>query len=392
VSVILDALRRSRKGKETSGSTPPPTAAPRVPAGLGLSSSISTATGLRPGRSRLVGLGALLVIGLGVWAAVQVARTLITNYSPAQSSASVPPGRVIPPAPQPTAPAQTPVPPPPSSVASGAPMTSPASAEARRGKPSAPEREPPATRGNRSERPASSVVLRSAAPQPRAQSPEPRTQSPEPKAQSPEANAQSSEPAAADDVNHFELAVRYHNLGNYEEALKHYLAVLASDEFNVEARNNLGLLFHRRGQTPEAIDQFRRAIAINPQYVRARSNLAVVLMDAGRLAEARAELRAAMTLEPRNADLIVNMALVEKTEQHRDQAIELLVRAIGYQPTHSMAHYNVAVLYEEQSALALAYDHYTEFLKYAGPEHGELLSDVQRRLLMLKPRLSTAAR
>ena len=378
MSVILDALRRSRKGAERSGSTPPPTAAPRVPAGLGLGSSTSMATGLRPGRSRLVGLGALLVIGLGVWAAVQVARTLITNYSP-QSSASVSSGRITPPAAKPAAPA--PVPPPPSSVASGAPMTSP----------TAPEGEASAARRNRSQRPASSVVLRSAPPEARPQSPEPAAQSPEPGGQRPTPEGQRSTPNAQlpiDGVNHFELAVRYHNLGNYDEALKHYLAVLAADEFNVEARNNLGLLYHRRGQTGEAIDQFRRAIVINPQYVRARSNLGVVLMDAGRLAEARAELRAAMTLEPRNADLIVNLALVEKADQHRDQAIELLLRAIGHQPTHSMAHYNVAVLYEEQSALALAYDHYTEFLKYGVAEHGELLSDVQRRLLLLKPRLS----
>jgi tetratricopeptide (TPR) repeat protein len=196
--------------------------------------------------------------------------------------------------------------------------------------------------------------------------------------------------APTDVVNHFELAVRYHNLGKYDEALTHYLAVLAADQFNVEARNNLGLLYHRRGQTAEAVDQFRQAIAINPQYVRARSNLAVVLMESGRLPEARAELRAAMTIEPRNADLIVNLALVEKAEQHPDQAIELLVRAIGMQPTHGMAHYNVGVLYEERSALALAYDHYTVFLKYAGPERSDLLSEVQRRLLMIKPRLAIA--
>jgi tetratricopeptide (TPR) repeat protein len=205
----------------------------------------------------------------------------------------------------------------------------------------------------------------------------------EPKAQRAEPNV----PSAG--VNHFELAVRYHNLGNYDEALKHYLAVLAADEFSVEARNNLGLLYRERGLTMQAIEQFRRAIAINPQYVKARSNLAVVLMDAGRLAEARAELRAAMTIAPRNADLIVNMALVEKADSHRDQAIELLIRAIGYQPTHGMAHYNVAVLYEEQNALTLAFDHYTEFLKYGGAEHGRLLSDVQRRLLVLKPKLAT---
>ena len=366
MSVILDALRRSRKGATTGAA--PHSAEPRqVPAGLGLGASSSAlATGVRPGRTRLLGLGLLLVIGLGGWAAIQVARTLITSYAPAaQSRASVAPGRVTAPPP-----AATPdAPPPPASVTDGAPMTAPPAKDS--------QQQPP-----------SSVVLRSLRrPRQNAQRPTQNTQSPESKSQSVESSAQRPEPTVSDAVNHFELAVRYHNLGNYEDARKHYLAVLAADEFNVEARNNLGLLYHRRGLTQEAIEEFRRAIAINPRYVKARSNLAVVLLDAGRLAEARAELRAAMTLEPRNADLIVNLALVEKADQHRDQAIELLVRAIGYQPTHGMAHYNAAVLYEERSALALAYDHYTEFLKYAGPEHGELLSDVQRRLLAIKPKL-----
>jgi Tfp pilus assembly protein PilF len=365
VSVILDALRRSRKPAATA-SSPADAVHRHVPAGLGLAGAVSNgSSGLRPSRTRWLGLGALLVIGLGVWAAIQVSRTLISSYAPpSQSSASVP----TPPAPVPPA-TQAPVPPPPSSVESGAPMTDP---------------EP------RAQRPASTVVLRSGQ---RAQASPAPAPVPSPAPAPAPAPAPSPAPSAGpnDGINHFELAVRYHNLGNYDEALKHYLALLAADEFNVEARNNLGLLYHRRGQTAEAIDQFRRAIAINAQYVKARSNLAVVLLDAGRLAEARAELRAAITIDPRNADLIVNMALVEKADQHRDLAIELLIRAIGYQPTHGMAHYNIAVLYEEQSALALAYDHYTEFLKYAGPERGELLSDVQRRLLVLKPKLSTAA-
>jgi len=375
MSVILDALRRSRKGAATSEPVSHTGAPRQVPAGLGLGGSSSApGSGLRPARTRLLGLGALVVVALGAWAAIQVARSLITNYAtPPASTASFPSVRGTPATPVATTPAApAPVPPPPASVSSGAPMTSPSATA-----------------------PRTTRLPRRSSPEPRAPSPEPRAQSPEPKAQGPEQKAQSPEPGAQSPtggVNHFELAVRYHNLGNYDEALKHYLAVLAADEFNVEARNNLGLLYHRRGLTTEAIDQFRRAIAINPGYVKARSNLAVVLMDAARLPEARAELRAAAVLEPRNADLIVNLALVEKADQHRDLAIELLVRAIGQQPTHGMAHYNVAVLYEEQSALALAYDHYTEFLKYAGPEHGELLSDVQRRLLVLKPRLASTSR
>jgi hypothetical protein len=55
-----------------------------------------------------------------------------------------------------------------------------------------------------------------------------------------------------------------------------------------------------------------------------------------------------------------------------------------------MAHYNAAVLYDEKNAFALAYDHYTQFLKYASPEQGELLSAVQQRLLILTPNLARA--
>ena len=60
------------------------------------------------------------------------------------------------------------------------------------------------------------------------------------------------------------------------------------------------------------------------------------------------------------------------------------------QPVPKLAAPLSAVLYDEQSALTLAYQHYTDFLKYAGPEQGELLSAVQRRLSILKPRVANA--
>jgi Tfp pilus assembly protein PilF len=191
-------------------------------------------------------------------------------------------------------------------------------------------------------------------------------------------------PSRASRPDHFDLALRYQNLGDFERAREQYLAVLAEDELNVEARNNLGLLYHGRGMTSDAIDEFRRAIAVNPRYARARGNLAVALMSAGRLAEARAELRAALDVAPGNVDMLVNMALVEKGDQHLERAIELLVRAVGTSPEHAVAHYNLAVLYEEHDSLALAFDHYNAFLKYAGPEHGSLITDVQRRALVLE--------
>ncbi len=197
-------------------------------------------------------------------------------------------------------------------------------------------------------------------------------------------NTESRIPSPARGPDHFDLALRFQNLGDFERAREHYLAALTEDEFNIEARNNLGLLYHRREMTSDAIAEFRRAIAINEKYVRARSNLAVALMSVGRLAEARAELRQALDVAPRNVDLLVNMALVEKGDHHLERAIELLVRAIGSSPEHAVAHYNLAVLYEEHDSLALVVDHYNAFLKYAGPEHGSLIRAVQRRLLVLE--------
>lgn len=192
--------------------------------------------------------------------------------------------------------------------------------------------------------------------------------------------------AAPTAVNHFALAVRYQRLGNFEQALTSYTAALQAEEFNVEARNNLGLLYYERGLADEAIEQFRRAILINPEYLRARSNLAVVLLGGGRLAEARAELRAALAIDARNVDLLVNMALVDKADRQPELARETLIRALSLQTSHAAAHYNLGILYDEAGELARAQDHYNEFLKYAGPEYGTRLSDVRRRLDLIAPR------
>jgi len=226
-------------------------------------------------------------------------------------------------------------------------------------------------------------------PEPRVESPKPRVQSPEPRVESPESRSPNPEPRVPS-PDHFALALRYQSLGDFDRARSEYMAVLADDESNVEARNNLGLLYHSRRMTAEAIEQFRRAIQLNPRYAKAHSNLAVILTSQGRLAEARAELRTALDIETRSPDLLVNLALVEKADQHPDQAAELLLRALGASPGHAAAHYNLAVLYDERASLALAVDHYNAFLRYAGPEHGALLAQVQGRVRAIEPRLPAA--
>src|SRR5687768_5323510 len=85
VSVILDALRRSRNRRDGTAQNP---SSREVPAALGLGASSASAVGRRPARTRLLGMGLLLVIGLGAWAVIQVARVLIMKDAPAQSSSA----------------------------------------------------------------------------------------------------------------------------------------------------------------------------------------------------------------------------------------------------------------------------------------------------------------
>ena len=78
------------KARAPSARVPQP-AARRVPAGLGLGASSSPATAIRPARIRWLGLAALVVMGLGVWAAIEVTRSLVGNVAPPPESAQSPP-------------------------------------------------------------------------------------------------------------------------------------------------------------------------------------------------------------------------------------------------------------------------------------------------------------
>lgn len=404
MSVILDALRRAR-GAGPSRPSPAPPQMPGIPAGLRAGAVTRPKAPRSAGGARKGLIVGVVLAGAVVWAGVYFGLPVLqrrmaaprivavtTPRTPAPATpgvaatspaappavAAAPPGTAVPPG---TAGASAPAAP-----ASPAPSDGPLGLLEIAEKVSQP---PPAYK---SPLPEVSRADPSGATLPPAATRRAATRRPAPERPplaAPPAAAASAATAAVvpPQVNHFDLAVRYHSLGNFEQALTHYTAVLQAEEFNVEARNNLALLYSERGLTGEAIEQFRRAILINPEYLKARSNLAVVLMHAGRLAEARAELRAAMALDPRNVDLIVNMALVEKADGHPERAREMLMRALGYQATHAAAHYNLGVLCDEAGDVGQAYDHYTDFLRNAGPEYGARLSDVRQRLDALAPKL-----
>ena len=57
---------------------------------------------------------------------------------------------------------------------------------------------------------------------------------------------------------HFGLALYYQRIGDFDNALTHYRALLERNDASAEVHNNLGLLYQDHGQPDDAVKQFQR--------------------------------------------------------------------------------------------------------------------------------------
>jgi Tfp pilus assembly protein PilF len=100
--------------------------------------------------------------------------------------------------------------------------------------------------------------------------------------------------------------------------------------------------------------------------------------------ESAAEARAALALEPRSQDAYVNLALAQAASGQTGDARASLTRALEIDKHNAAAHYNLALEYEQAGEVALAIDHYREFLKYAGPDQAAYAAEVRSRVQALE--------
>jgi Flp pilus assembly protein TadD len=73
----------------------------------------------------------------------------------------------------------------------------------------------------------------------------------------------------------FERATQAHQAGNLEEAIRGYLAILASHPGRADVRSNLGAAYSRLGRYEDAVAQYKQALALQGQNQAIRVNLAL---------------------------------------------------------------------------------------------------------------------
>jgi tetratricopeptide (TPR) repeat protein len=169
----------------------------------------------------------------------------------------------------------------------------------------------------------------------------------------------------------FRHALKLHQAGRLQEAIKAYRQILAVDPGSVQARTYCGAALLDRQRTNEAAQilqqavlmdpknvdalcylgnaqqetgrlkaaekSYRRALAIRPDFARAHNNLGVLLKKLGRKDDAAASFRRAVGIEPRYAQAYNNLSEVLLELDEADKAIAAARRAIEIEPRYAEA-------------------------------------------------------
>jgi tetratricopeptide (TPR) repeat protein len=108
------------------------------------------------------------------------------------------------------------------------------------------------------------------------------------------------------------LANSLSRVGRFDEAMKHYQAILSRTPCYLGALTNLGAILERRGSADEGIRCYERAIACDSGYASAYRNLGAALARKGELRRALETLRKAKSLSPGDKELDAAIAELER--------------------------------------------------------------------------------
>ncbi len=171
--------------------------------------------------------------------------------------------------------------------------------------------------------------------------------------------------AAPLDVNQqIEIAQRYHQHGDFEQARAIYKQILAAQPRNAVLLNLIGLVSNQLGNDAEAARYYERAISANPDFSAAFNNLGSTYKRLGRLSDAVVQYTRAASLDPDSADVQFNLGSTHFLMGEPDSAIEHLRKAVTLRPDYVVAHYNLATLLVESGNRDEAKAHLQQVLKF----------------------------
>lgn len=138
-----------------------------------------------------------------------------------------------------------------------------------------------------------------------------------------------------------QVAIRKHQAGHIEEAVKLYRQVLALNPNHADALHFLGVAEHQQGRSESGLKSIERAIEIVPEHPDAHNNRGNILKQLGRIDEAERAYRRAIELRPDDVNALCNLGTIFRERGRLDEARDLFEDVIAMSPTHAPAWQNL---------------------------------------------------
>lgn len=122
------------------------------------------------------------------------------------------------------------------------------------------------------------------------------------------------------------LGIAYSDSGRHAEGEQTLRKLLAQDDTDPKAHENLGIVLLRMGRAPEARDHLKRALALNDSLPIAWNTLGVALYQIEGPEAALGAWRRAFEIDPRQYDALFNTGLVAASLGRRDEARNALAQ------------------------------------------------------------------
>ena len=162
----------------------------------------------------------------------------------------------------------------------------------------------------------------------------------------------------------FDLAVRYHQVGDLRQAEPLYRQILQADPAHADALHLLGILAYQSGRRQEAVACIRLAIALKPTNAAFHYDLGIIHGEQGQATEAIDCYRSALRINPNHADAHNNLGNILKDLGQLDEAVHCFRQALRVNPSHGKAHFNLGNVLFMQGRLAEAVECYRQSLRF----------------------------
>lgn len=128
--------------------------------------------------------------------------------------------------------------------------------------------------------------------------------------------------------------------GYWNEAVELYLDAESMAPKKPKLDVQLAPALAGAGRYPESIERYRHLVKEDAESADLANNFAFTLMESGDLVTAEKEFLRALTLDPTSENASVNLGLLLARQQRNDEALAVLIPAIG----EAAAHHNLGVI------------------------------------------------